>query len=114
MLNIKLREIRKKHGYTQKEIAEVLGIDRSTYTFYETGTTSPAIVSLIKLSRFYGTTLDNLVGVNPFPNLADVSSTEEGGKIVFDESELLLLEFYRNLSPEKKKAVLDFFHTLTK
>ena len=30
----KIRELREKYGYTQKKMSELLGIERSTYTYY--------------------------------------------------------------------------------
>ena len=31
----KIRELREKYGYTQKKMSELLGIERSTYTYYD-------------------------------------------------------------------------------
>lgn len=58
-----LKKVREDHGLTQETIAKVLGIDRSTYTFYENGKTSPSIPSLIKLSELYDCTVGYLLGV---------------------------------------------------
>ena len=41
MLGGKLRALRQKNGWTQKQIAEMLHINRSTYAYYETGATQP-------------------------------------------------------------------------
>ena len=37
LLGMRLRKFRKENGYSQSHIANVLGIERSTYTYYETG-----------------------------------------------------------------------------
>ena len=37
-----LRELRKKNGYTQQQMADILNISRSTYTYYETGKSEPS------------------------------------------------------------------------
>lgn len=58
-----LKKVREDHGLTQEAIAKVLGVDRSTYTFYENGKTSPSIASLIKLSELYDCTVGYLLGV---------------------------------------------------
>ena len=58
----KLRELRTKHGFTQAEIAGKLGLDRSTYTYYETGKTEPPLSRLLLLSKIYNVSLDTLVG----------------------------------------------------
>ena len=41
MLSRTLKKLRKNCGYTQKEVAKELGVDRSTYAYYETGKTTP-------------------------------------------------------------------------
>ncbi len=48
---------------TQQNIADVLGIDRTTYTFYETGVSKPSLVTLAKLADIYNVTVGYLLGV---------------------------------------------------
>ncbi|MEI6578222.1 MAG: helix-turn-helix transcriptional regulator [Eubacteriales bacterium] len=61
MINYNLKRLRLYCGLTQKQIADQLNIDRSTYTYYETGKTVPDVETLRKLSRLYYITLDTLV-----------------------------------------------------
>ena len=61
-LSSRLMEQRTSEGYTQEEIASLLGISRSTYAAYETGRNEPDITTLIKLATLYKTSLDYLVG----------------------------------------------------
>lgn len=58
----RLMEQRTLAGYTQEEIASLLGISRSTYAAYETGRNEPDITTLIKLATLYKISLDYLVG----------------------------------------------------
>ena len=60
----KLKEIRKKHGLTQQEVAKKLGVVQKTYRNYENGTTEPSIETLIELSKLFHTTIDNLIREN--------------------------------------------------
>ncbi len=46
-----LRLIREKLALTQKQLADALGLDRSTYSYYEVGKVTPDIFTLIKLSK---------------------------------------------------------------
>ena len=57
-----LKEIRKKLGYSQNEIALKLGVHNTTYGNWELGKTEPDIKNLIKLADFYNVTIDELVG----------------------------------------------------
>ena len=57
-----LREIRKARNLTQREVAESIWCSVTVYSRYETGERQPPIDILIRLSDFYGVTLDYLVG----------------------------------------------------
>ena len=49
----RIRILRENNNYSQREIAEYLGIDRSTYACYELGKTSPSVEVLVALSELY-------------------------------------------------------------
>ena len=48
-----LRELRKAKGYTQQQMADLLNISRSTYTYYETGKSEPGYDKLKILCRVF-------------------------------------------------------------
>lgn len=60
-VNETLRELRIKCGYTQSQIAHILGIDRSTYSYYEIGKTTPDIGTLIKLSKIFNVPIEEML-----------------------------------------------------
>ena len=62
LLGMRLRKFRKENGYSQSHIANVLGIERSTYTYYETGKTVPVIFDLMRLADLYDISMDSLLG----------------------------------------------------
>jgi transcriptional regulator with XRE-family HTH domain len=53
MLSQTLKKLRENSGYTQQQVANALSIERSTYTYYETGKTTPDINTIIKLSKIF-------------------------------------------------------------
>lgn len=57
-----LRKLRLHYRYSQRELAGYLGIDRSTYAYYESGKTKPPLNTLLELSDLYKVSLDFLVG----------------------------------------------------
>ena len=57
-----IRNLRLDKGYTQKQIAEMLGISQNTYSQYEIGVLNYPVDVIIKLADFYGTTTDYLLG----------------------------------------------------
>lgn len=49
----KLRSMREDRDLTQREIAAVLDLERSTYAYYEIGKILLDIFTIIKLAKFY-------------------------------------------------------------
>lgn len=60
----RLRNLRTDRGYTQKALADFLGVDRTTYVKYETGASEPNFDTLQKLASFFDVTTDYLLGQN--------------------------------------------------
>ena len=59
-----IKAIRKKLGYTQETVADVLGIARPTYTEYETKDIDIPFTILEKLSDFFGVELASFFAEN--------------------------------------------------
>lgn len=55
-----LRKYRTSCGYTQKKVADYLGIDRTTYTKYET-VRKPELEVIMKLAAFYDVSVDSFL-----------------------------------------------------
>ena len=56
-----LRKIRKKKGYSQLKVAMDLNISREALSYYENGKRSPDIKMLIRLSEYFGVSIDYLI-----------------------------------------------------
>lgn len=63
-----LKFLRKEQRLTQKEVAENLGIAQQTYAGYESGKHEPSIEIAIRISDFYGLSLDYITGRFVEPN----------------------------------------------
>ena len=60
-----LKYYRSECKLTQQDVADLLGLERSSYTYYETGKTTPDIETLIRLSKiFHVDFFDLLSGCN--------------------------------------------------
>lgn len=57
----KLKELRRKHGLTQQQLADVLGVVRSTVSGYENGTIEPKQQTLTKLADYFQVSFDDLI-----------------------------------------------------
>lgn len=66
---MRLRDLREDTDTKQQELAEYLHIKQNTYSQYENGQMQPPIPVLIKLAKFYGVSVDYLLGLtdNPKP-----------------------------------------------
>ena len=63
----RIRELREDRELTQKEMAWILGMSQTGYSKYETGENDIPTTILIKLARFYNTSIDYLLGETDNP-----------------------------------------------
>lgn len=124
-LSKKLRDLREKCGYTQQQIANALNIDRSTYSYYETGKTSPDIPSLLVLANVFSISVEELLGQEQQAPLAlnDSGSPKMAGKLgknfaendshIYDltKDEKQLICYFRAAKPEIRKHILDVINS---
>jgi len=61
----KLAFYRKQRGYSQSDIANLLGCTVSAYSKYENGDREPSIKGLISLADFYQISVDDIIGHIP-------------------------------------------------
>lgn len=59
-----LKAKRELFGYTQKQVAELIGITPRSYQRYESGEREPNITTLIQIADLFKISLDDLVGRN--------------------------------------------------
>jgi len=109
--NLKL--LRKRKGLSQEEVAQTLGMNRSTYSGYENGVAQPNIDNLIAFSGLFEISVDELVK-NDFAQfeINDWSRMERSWKEKISGSHLRILTSVVNdkneevieLIPEKARA----------
>lgn len=59
----RLRELRVEKNLSQSELAKLIGVTQSGIAKWETGVREPSIDVLISLSKFFGYSLDYIVGI---------------------------------------------------
>ena len=64
----RIRDLREDHDLTQKQLAEVLNCSQQAYSNYELGQRDVPTEILIQLSRFYGVSVDYILGLQNKPN----------------------------------------------
>lgn len=62
-LNENIGRLRRQLGISQERLAEELGVSRQAISKWESGAAMPEIDRLVQLSRLFGVTLDELLGV---------------------------------------------------
>ncbi len=65
-LGQRLKELRKENAYTQKQVAEKLGIKEVTYLHYEKEQREPPLSLLADIAKFYGVSVDYLLGLSDY------------------------------------------------
>lgn len=64
----RIRDLREDHDKKQTEIANMLGMSQTGYSKYETGENDIPTSILIKLARYYNTSIDYLLGETDKPD----------------------------------------------
>ena len=109
-----LHDFRKENGYTQKEISDYLGVDRSTYAKYEANR-KPELDIIIQLAAFYGVSVDGFLGdyrdkavngkcVEPFSKVSSPENGEDASSLSLEELRLLNL-FRKSI---RKNEIISF------
>ncbi len=75
----RLEELRKERNLYQKEVADYLGVERTTYNKLETGETALKGDPIIKLCKFYGVTSDYLLGISDYRYTKSPNSQKQVG-----------------------------------
>ncbi len=118
MISYWLKFYRHECGLTQQQVADRLKIERSTYTYYETGKTKPDINTLIKIAKVYNISYTKLLeGIEEELEsaVADIHSggpTEDEDTLKYrthatTKYEVELLFVVRNLTPKQRKEVMN-------
>lgn len=58
-----LKELRKQNGFTQQQLADLIGVTKSVISFYELKERAPSPDVLIKLSYIFHVSTDYLLGI---------------------------------------------------
>ena len=61
-VNNRLRELREDSDMSQSTLSKLLGMSQTGYSKYETGENDVPTEILIKLARFYNTSIDYILG----------------------------------------------------
>ncbi|WP_302489043.1 helix-turn-helix domain-containing protein [uncultured Mitsuokella sp.] len=100
----RLIELRNKLGFSQEQMADELGVKRSTYAKWEKDTNQPTR-KLKDIAAYFHVTTDYLLGNTDIPNEPPASAA--AGMQALTPQDQELLRKYHELDSRGKQAVLD-------
>ena len=98
----KLRILRNAYAMTQNEVAEVLGMSRTSFSKYENGATLPPLKVLRKLALIYNVPIEYLIHDN------STSVVFHDGKNSEAPDMDNLAETFAQLTSEEKMIIMNF------
>lgn len=115
------KRLRSSSGLTQAEMAEKLGISRSTIGMYETGAREPDFETLEKIADFFNVDTDFLLGRTDKTSILPETlghyylndETREIAQEVFENPDLRsLFHVARDIDPNELRAHIEFMKRL--
>ena len=94
--NENLRAARERKNMTQKDVADNIGVAKSTYSLYESGNREPNVQTIKKLADLLNVSADDLLGLNQEPTT--IAAHFDGDNFTEDELDEIrqFAEFVKN------------------
>ena len=98
--NENLKTAREKKNMTQKEVADSIGVAKSTYSLYESGNREPNVQTIKKIADTLNVSADDLLGLNEQPTT--MAAHFDGDE--YTEAELEDIRAYAEFVKNRKKS----------
>jgi transcriptional regulator with XRE-family HTH domain len=105
MFSSRLKLLRTQRKLTQEEMAEKIGVARTTYAMYEQNKREPDYETLQKIANFYGVSVDYLFGRSEQP-AADLSKDDREMLAFFKDPKLNL--FFKEMAQSEEGKLEQF------
>ena len=110
---LRLKQHRELCRLTQQQVADILNINRTTYTKYETGVSEPSHEVLRKIVSIFGTDFNTILGdESPFKKTV-VQDPDLQLYNLSDEEKMLVIA-YRTMSDSDREKILGEAMEITK
>lgn len=113
---MKIKEIREDLGYSQKQLATLLGVSPSNIYNYENNRTEPSVDMLVKISNALNVSVGELIGVEDYSSNKKfvIKEIYQVNPKDFSEKEKELLKLFNSLSPFEQDGIFIQIQALAK
>lgn len=101
-----IREAREKAGYSQKELATMIGVAQNTFHGYESGKHDPKSELLIKIAQACRVSVDFLLGYNAYQDSANKIAPSTTEAVPGDEQEQSVMNLVSELTQDQQEFLL--------
>jgi transcriptional regulator with XRE-family HTH domain len=101
MFGQRLKALRLEKGMTQQQLADVLEIEKSNISRFESGKQSPSSENKVKMAKLFNVSVDYMLGLSEHKTL----NHDKSEKISKEAADLM--EKINKLPPEKRQAIMN-------
>lgn len=107
----RLKNLREHHGWSQRQVADLINIKYQTYYNYESGRREPSIDILTQLATFFNCSVDYLIGLSDVPK--QLNTTYGSDEDIYEiKKEILSYISSAKLSLEKTLQLKDLVNQI--
>lgn len=114
----KLLLLRRRQGYSQEQLADLLGISRQSVSKWESGQAMPELVKIIQISNLFSVSVDDLVRDETELELETASGTNSRDNAVLENTHTIASEATDKVSDEELlknlEEMKDSLHQISK
>ena len=108
IFSYRLATLRKMRRMTQQQVADLLGISRTTYTCYEVGNSMPTAASLCALGDLFEVSLDYLLGRHEDPTIYHLDDPD------FARGMMAISEYYYGMDKAMRRSSEDMIRLFSR
>ena len=99
----RVKELRKRAGMMQKEVASIVGVTRPTISEWETGRKDPSGPRLFKLAELFNVSTGVVLGYEEIPTTVPVLFVDDGTRVDVEKE---ILEARENVRRNPERGIL--------
>ncbi|EEM44693.1 XRE family transcriptional regulator [Bacillus thuringiensis] len=99
MFGQRLKDLRREKKLTQQDIADVLGIEKSNISRFESGKQSLSSENIIKTAKYFDVSVDYILGISDYKTINKKKEEQIPKDVV------KLIKKINTLSPEKRQLI---------